>query len=57
MVPPKPTSVKRDLVSELHKPSRINFKRRRVIIKGINETLQADLVEIIPYAKPNKQFK
>jgi hypothetical protein len=46
MVPPKKTSVKRDLVSALHKPARINFKRRRVIIKGINETLQADLVEM-----------
>jgi IS30 family transposase len=57
MVPPKKTSVKRDLVSALHKPARINFKRRRVIIKGINETLQADLVEMIPYAKQNKQFQ
>jgi hypothetical protein len=52
-----PSSVQRDVVSELHKPARINFKRRRVIIKGINETLQADLVEMIPYAKENKQFK
>jgi hypothetical protein len=57
MVPPKQTSIKKDLVTELHKPARINFKRRRVIIKGINETLQADLVEMIPYAKQNKQFK
>jgi hypothetical protein len=57
MVPPKQTSFKRDLVSELHKPARINFKRRRVIIKDINETVQADLVEMIPYAKQNKQFK
>jgi translation initiation factor 2 alpha subunit (eIF-2alpha) len=57
MVPPKQTSIKKDLVIELHKPARINFKRRRVIIKGINETLQADLVEMIPYAMQNKQFK
>jgi hypothetical protein len=32
MVPPKQTSIKKDLVTELHKPARINFKRRRVII-------------------------
>jgi hypothetical protein len=56
MVPPKQTSIKKDLVTELHKPARINFKRRRVIIKSINETLQADLVEMIPYAKQNKQL-
>jgi hypothetical protein len=30
--------------------------RRRIIIKGLNETLQADLVEMIPYAKENQQF-
>lgn len=52
-----PTPVKKDIVSELHKPARINFKRRRVIVKGINETLQADLVEMIPYSKENKGFK
>jgi hypothetical protein len=53
----KPTSIKMDIVKELHKPARKKFKRRRIIIKGLNETLQADLVEMIPYAKENQQFK
>ena len=53
----EPTPIKRDIVAELHKPVRINFKRRKVIIKGINETLQADLVEMIPYAKINRGYK
>lgn len=45
------------IVEELHKSARRNFKRRRFIVKGINETLQADLVEMIPYAKVNKNNK
>src|SRR5699024_3306391 len=52
-----PTPVKHDIVAELHKPVRINFKRRRVVVRGINETLQADLVEMIPYSRENKGFK
>lgn len=51
------TDVKRQVVNELHKPSRINFKRRKVIIKALNDLFQADLVEMIPYAKENKGFK
>lgn len=48
---------KRQLVEELHKPARRNFKRRRVIIKGIDDLWQADLVEMIPYATVNKNYK
>lgn len=51
------STVKRDVVNELHKPARMNFVRRRVIVKGINDLLQADLVEMIPHAKDNKNFK
>lgn len=50
-------STKRDIVNELHKPARINFDRRHVIIKGLHELWQADLVEMIPYAKENNNFK
>lgn len=46
--------VKRGLVEELHRPARKNFKRRRVILKGLNDLFQADLVEMQPYAKENK---
>lgn len=49
--------VKKEVVDELHKPARKNFKRRRVIIKGLNDLFQADLVEMIPYAKSNKGFR
>lgn len=48
---------KQQLVDELHRSARRNFPRRRTVIKGINETWQADLVEMIPYAKQNKNFK
>jgi hypothetical protein len=51
------TSVKEEIVRELHKPARKNFKRRRVVLKGLNDLYQADLVEMIPYAKLNKGFR
>lgn len=48
---------KRQVVNEIHKPARINFKRRKVIIKGLSDLFQADLVEMIPYAKENNGYK
>lgn len=45
------------LVNELHKTARRNYPRRRVIMRGINDLLQADLVEMIPYSTTNKNFK
>ena len=45
------------VVRELHKQVRKNYPRRRVQIRGIDETWQADLVEIIPYFKINKGFR
>lgn len=50
-------NVKEEVVEELHKPARKNFKRRRVIVKGLNDLFQADLVEMIPYAKVNKGYR
>lgn len=50
-------SLKRDVVDELHRSARINFKRRRVIIKGLHDLFQADLVEMIPFARVNKGFR
>lgn len=46
-----------DLVNELHRGARRNFTRRRTIMMGIEDTLQADLVEMIPYATRNKSMK
>ena len=48
---------RKQVVNELHKAARKNFSRRRVILKGLNDLLQADLVEMIPYSKENKNYK
>lgn len=50
-------SVKEQIVHELHKPARRTFKRRSVLLKGIDDLWQADLVEMIPYAGSNKGYK
>lgn len=54
---PQISSTKKQIVEELHKPARINFSRRRVIVKGLDDLHQADLVEMIPYAKENKGYR
>lgn len=51
------TDIKKEIVNEIHKPVRRYFKRRRVIVKGLNDLLQADLIEMIPYAKINQGYK
>lgn len=51
------TSLKRDLVNELHKQARKNFKRRRVVMKGIDDLWQADLVEMGDYSTYNKNYR
>lgn len=45
------------IAKELHKPARRNFSKRKVTLKGINDLYQADLVEMLPYAKLNKGMK
>ena len=50
-------NIKETVVNELHKPARKNYRRRRVVIKGFNDLWQADLVEMLPYAKFNKGFR
>lgn len=50
-------SIKEQVVEEIHKPARKNYVRRRVIIRGLDDLIQADLVEMIPYAKFNKGFR
>lgn len=45
------------LVNELHKAVRKNFKRRRTIIKGLDDLWQMDLAEMSNYARENKGFK
>lgn len=50
-------SLKQQVVDELHKPARRHFERRPVIIKGLNDLFQADLVEMLPYARVNKGYR
>lgn len=50
-------TAKAGLAEELHKPARRNYPRRSFLVKDIDETWQADLVQMIPYAKQNKGFK
>ncbi len=45
------------IVNELHHQARRNFTRRRVIVKGLRDLYQADLIEMIPYAQINKGNK
>jgi hypothetical protein len=49
--------IKKQVVDEIHKQARINFPRRRVIVKSLNDLFQADLVEMIPYSGENNGFK
>lgn len=48
---------KETLINELHRPARRNFKRRRVIMKGVDDLWQADLVEMQPYAVFNNGYR
>jgi hypothetical protein len=49
--------IQAEIAHELHAPARRNFKRRRVLTRGLHDLWQADLVEMIPYAKQNKNYK
>lgn len=51
------STIKREVVNELHKPARRRFPRRRTIVKGLQDLFQIDLVEMIPYARENNNFK
>lgn len=48
---------RKKIINELHKQARKNFPRRSVNVKGINDLMQIDLVEMQPYAKFNKNHK
>ncbi|PFX25400.1 putative uncharacterized transposon-derived protein F54H12.3 [Stylophora pistillata] len=46
-----------ELADELHKPVRRNFRKRRVIVNGIDEIWCSDLVEMQKFAKWNKGYR
>jgi hypothetical protein len=41
----------------LYKPIIKNFETRKVYVKGIDDQFQADLVEMIPYARENDNYR
>lgn len=53
----KHSNEKIQLINELHKPARKNIKRRRIVVKSIDDLWQADLAEMGNYAKDNRHFK
>lgn len=48
---------KEALVEELHRSARRNYARRHVDIRGLDETWQADLVDMTAYASENNNHK
>lgn len=50
-------NIKSEIAYELHKPARRNYPRRHVNVEGFKDLFQADLVEMIPYAKENKGYR
>lgn len=57
----KRPTVKRWLTEQdtytLHKASRLNYPRNRVVVSGIDDQWQADLVDLSAYARHNRGFK
>lgn len=48
---------KADVVNEIHKNARVNFSRRHVIMKDIDDLWQADLIDMQSISKENKKFR
>lgn len=49
--------VRKRIIEELHKPSRKRFQRRRTIVRGLDDLWQADLADMVPYVKSNKNYR
>lgn len=48
---------KADVVNEIHKNARVNFPRRRVILKDIDDLWQADLIDMQALSNVNLGYK
>ena len=48
---------KTDVVNEIHKNARVNFPRRCVIMKDIDDLWQADLIDMQSISKQNKNYR
>lgn len=51
------SSIRERIARELHAPVRRRFPRRAVELKGLYDLYQADIVEMIPYARVNRGFR
>lgn len=49
-------SERQRIVQEIHRGARKNFPRRSYVMRGINDTFQADLIEMIPWANENRGY-
>ena len=49
--------LKKDLAEELHKPIRRKFKKRRVLVNGIDRIWTADFVDMQAFSKFNRGVK
>lgn len=52
-----PSTVRKTISTELHRPMRRNLTRRVVDLKGLHDLFQADLVGMIPHLRKNKGYK
>lgn len=51
------TSARKGVIGEIFKPARKKFKRMKVTVKGLWETLSADLVDMRKYADENDGYQ
>ena len=50
--------MQQQVIEELHKPAaRRNYRRRKVIVRGLDEMWQADLMGMQPYSRENNGYK
>lgn len=47
---------KKDIVEEIHRYARKNFERRKYSMRGIADTLQADLIDMQPFKNANRGY-
>lgn len=45
---------RKQLVEEIHRYARRNFERRKFSMRGISDTLQADLIEMQSFKEGNR---
>lgn len=48
---------KRQIVEEIHRYARKNFRRRKYSMRGIADTIQADLIDMQQFKKSNRGYR